>query len=48
MAKTPTRLSVETLNHEEATRKNIPTAEHQSLMYDADKNLEYIFDVEVV
>jgi adenine-specific DNA-methyltransferase len=29
---------VETLNHAEASRKNIPTAEHQSLMYDADKN----------
>jgi adenine-specific DNA-methyltransferase len=38
MAKAPARLSVETLNHEDATRKNIPTAEHQSLMYDADKN----------
>ena len=38
MAKAPTKITVETLNHEEATRKNIPTAEHQSLMYDADKN----------
>lgn len=38
MAKMPTKLTVETLNHEEATRKNIPTVEHQSLMYDADKN----------
>lgn len=38
MAKAPTRITVETLNHEEATRKNIPTAEHQSLMYDADKS----------
>ncbi|NVN91859.1 MAG: site-specific DNA-methyltransferase [Desulfuromonadales bacterium] len=38
MAKAPTRITVETLNHEEATRKNIPTAEHQSLMHDADKN----------
>jgi len=27
MAKAPTRITVETLNHEEATRKNIPTAE---------------------
>ncbi|HIJ80469.1 MAG TPA: site-specific DNA-methyltransferase [Desulfuromonadales bacterium] len=38
MAKAPTKITVETLNHDEATRKNIPTAEHQSLMYDADKN----------
>ncbi len=38
MAKAPTQITVETLNHEEATRKNIPTAEHQSLMYDADKS----------
>lgn len=38
MAKAPTKITVETLNHEDATRKNIPTAEHQSLMYDADKN----------
>ena len=38
MAKAPTRITVETLNHEEATRKNIPTAEHQSLMHDSDKN----------
>lgn len=32
------KLTVETLRHEEATRKNIPTAEHQSVMYDAEKN----------
>ncbi len=38
MAKAPTKITVETLNHEEATRKNIPTAEHQSLMHDADKS----------
>jgi adenine-specific DNA-methyltransferase len=37
MAKAPTRITVETLTHEEATRKNIPTAEHQSIMHDADK-----------
>ena len=37
MAKAPTKITVETLNHEDATRKNIPTAEHQSLMYDSDK-----------
>jgi hypothetical protein len=29
MAKQPTKLSVETLAHDEATRKNIPTAEYQ-------------------
>lgn len=33
MAKKPkTKLSVETLKHEDATRKNIPTAEYQSVM----------------
>lgn len=37
MAKAPNILTVETLTHEEATRKNIPTAEHQSIMYDSDK-----------
>lgn len=30
--KAPIRKSVETLKHEEASRKNIPTAEHQSVM----------------
>lgn len=30
------KLTVETLKHEDATRKNIPTAEHQSVMHDAD------------
>jgi adenine-specific DNA-methyltransferase len=38
MAKQPTKISVETLTHDDATRKNIPTAEHQSIMYDADKS----------
>lgn len=38
MAKKPTIKSVESLKHEEATRKNIPTAEHQSIMHDADKS----------
>ena len=38
MAKAPTKLSVETLTHDEATRKNIPSAEHQSIMHDADKS----------
>ena len=32
MAKAPTRISVETITHDEATRKNIPTAEYQSVM----------------
>ena len=35
MAKQPTKIAVETLTHDEATRKNIPTAEHQSIMHDA-------------
>src|SRR3989339_409522 len=30
--------TVESIKHDEATRKNIPTAEHQSLMHDADKS----------
>ncbi len=38
MAKNPTMKSVESLKHDEATRKNIPTAEHQSIMHDADKD----------
>jgi len=37
MAKNPTLKSVESLTHAEATRKNIPTAEHQSIMHEADK-----------
>lgn len=37
MAKQPTKI-VETFTHDEATRKNIPTAEHQSIMHDADKS----------
>src|SRR5713226_7291508 len=32
MAKTSTTKTVETLKHDEATRKNIPTAEYQSVM----------------
>ena len=32
MAKPPTTKSVETLNHDEAKRKNIPTAEYQSVL----------------
>jgi adenine-specific DNA-methyltransferase len=32
MAKKTTKLNVETLTHDEAKRKNIPTAEYQSVM----------------
>jgi len=32
MAKKQTKKTVETLTHEEASRKNIPTAEYQSVM----------------
>lgn len=32
MAKSPTGKSVETLTHVEATRRNIPTAEYQSVL----------------
>ena len=40
MAKAPSKskLSVETLTHDEATRKNIPCAEHQSLVSETEKN----------
>ncbi len=36
--KAPTPKSVETLRHEEASRKNIPTAEYQSVMHLEDQN----------
>ena len=38
MAKKQTSLTVETLTHEESTRKNIPTAEYQSVMDDRIKD----------
>lgn len=39
MAKKPTsKLSVETLTHDDATRKNIPTAEYQSMMQEKDQS----------
>ena len=38
MAKKQSTLTVETLNHEESTRKNIPTAEYQSVMDEGIKN----------
>ncbi|ADK84967.1 DNA methylase N-4/N-6 domain protein [Desulfarculus baarsii DSM 2075] len=36
--KAATPKSVETLKHEEATRKNIPTVEYQAVMHDKDKS----------
>ena len=36
--KTPSELSVETLTHDEATRKNIPTAEYQSVLRSDEKS----------
>jgi adenine-specific DNA-methyltransferase len=36
--KKPSKLTVETLKHDKASRKNIPSAEHQSIMHDAEKN----------
>ncbi|MGZ8907593.1 MAG: site-specific DNA-methyltransferase, partial [Methylobacter sp.] len=38
MAKNPNNLTVETLKHDEATRKNIPTAEYQSVMAKDEQN----------
>ncbi|MBI2312395.1 MAG: site-specific DNA-methyltransferase [Betaproteobacteria bacterium] len=38
MAKTPTTKTVATLKHDEATRKNIPTAEYQSVMQKDEQN----------
>ena len=39
MARNPkTPLSVEALRHDDATRKNIPTAEYQSVMIDEHKH----------
>ncbi len=38
MAKKQTQLTVETLKHDEATRKNIPTAEYQSVMRQDEQN----------
>jgi adenine-specific DNA-methyltransferase len=35
--KTNSKLTVETLTHEEATRKNTPTAEYQSVMWKDDR-----------
>ena len=38
MAKKTKKLTVETLTHEEATRKNIPTAEYQSVLQKAEQD----------
>jgi adenine-specific DNA-methyltransferase len=38
MAKKQNRKSVETLTHEEASRKNIPTAEFHSVMHKEDQS----------
>lgn len=37
MAKDKTKKSVETFRHDEAKRRNIPTAEHESVMLDTDR-----------
>ncbi len=36
--KTQSKKSVETLTHEEASRKNIPTAEYEAVLHEKDKN----------
>ena len=41
MAKKPSPKKVETLTHEEATRRNIPTAEYQSLVKGQSKTVRY-------
>jgi adenine-specific DNA-methyltransferase len=38
MAKPPTQKSVDAIKHDDAKRKNIPTAEYQSVLDDAQKN----------
>ena len=38
MAKRPRAKTVETITHGEASRRNIPTAEHQSVMEKADQS----------
>ena len=38
MAKKQTPLTVETLTHNDATRKNIPTAEYESVMQKDDQS----------
>ena len=38
MAKTPTTKTIKALKHDEASRKNIPTAEYQSVLQKAEQN----------
>jgi adenine-specific DNA-methyltransferase len=38
MAKPPTPKSVDAIQHDDAKRKNIPTAEYQSVLDEAQKN----------
>ena len=38
MAKRKSAKTIETLRHEDASRKNIPTAEYQAVMADDDRN----------
>ena len=38
MAKRKSTKTIETLRHEDASRKNIPTAEYQAVMADDDRN----------
>ena len=38
MAKRKSTKTVETLRHQDASRKNIPTAEYQAVMADDDRN----------
>jgi adenine-specific DNA-methyltransferase len=42
MAKQPTTRNVEAITHEDAKRKNIPTAEYQSVLDDAQKNAKRV------
>lgn len=42
MAKKKTGKSVEALRHDEASRKNIPTAEHQSVLEEKDKEVKQV------
>ena len=48
MAKKSKIKSVETLTHEEATRKNIPTAEHQSIIQERIETISDAADLQEV
>jgi hypothetical protein len=43
MAKVPNTLTVETLTHDDATRKNIPTAEYQSVMQKEEQSVRVAY-----